>query len=69
MTNLSRTDSSNYPEAVIDEVIQQGRKWQVRFRAWSWTARSARPLNLFPGDTVQVTQIGHSLVIDIIDSF
>jgi membrane protein implicated in regulation of membrane protease activity len=69
MLNFKNTTAPSYQEGIVDEVVQQGRKWRVRFRSSIWSARSTHPLKLFPGDTVKVTKIGLPLVIDRADPF
>lgn len=69
MINFRKKSSPIYEEGEVDEIVQQGKKWRVRFRASFWSARSVRPLTLFPGDTVQIKKIGLPLEIDRPDFF
>lgn len=41
-------------EAIVEEVIQQGRKWRVYYDNTSWNARCSQSIVLQPGDTVYV---------------
>jgi membrane protein implicated in regulation of membrane protease activity len=41
-------------EAVVCEVIQQGKIWQVKYEGTWWIARSPQPAILNPGDVVYV---------------
>ncbi|NJO74268.1 MAG: hypothetical protein HC833_11225 [Leptolyngbyaceae cyanobacterium RM1_406_9] len=41
-------------EAVVGEVVQQGKIWRVKYEGTWWTARSVQPLILNPGDVVYV---------------
>jgi membrane protein implicated in regulation of membrane protease activity len=41
-------------EAMINEVIQQGRWWRVEYRGTFWNALCIESTPLMPGDTVYV---------------
>jgi membrane protein implicated in regulation of membrane protease activity len=49
-----RIQHSPESEAIVQEVIYQGRLWRVEFEATSWNARSEQEITLFPGDRVYV---------------
>jgi membrane protein implicated in regulation of membrane protease activity len=41
-------------EAIVVNVLDRDKEWQVDFQATYWIARSRRPLTLKIGDTVRV---------------
>jgi membrane protein implicated in regulation of membrane protease activity len=43
-------------EGKITEVIEPGRKWQVRHQATFWLARSHSSTNFCPGDLVRIVK-------------
>jgi membrane protein implicated in regulation of membrane protease activity len=59
---VRENDSTQFPfdpdafdqEAIIEEVIEQGKSWRVRYQGTWWTARCIHQMSLFPGDTVYV---------------
>lgn len=54
-------------EAVVEDVIQQGRLWRVRYKASFWKARSIHPnTTFFPKDVVHV--VGRQNLVLLIKS-
>jgi membrane protein implicated in regulation of membrane protease activity len=39
---------------VVDSVVQQGMEWRVRVYGVYWTALATEPVQLLPGDRIQV---------------
>jgi len=49
-----RNISPNNAVGVIDSVIQQGMEWRVRVYGVYWMALATQPIQLLPGDRIQV---------------
>lgn len=56
-------------EGIVDQIVQQGKIWRVKFQATYWNARATTAVILLPGDFVRIVDVDNiTLLIEPIAS-